>query len=299
MSRAAEHIRHFAPGDVETWYQANGRRIFLADVIDASNGETMSVGFARYAPGDANEWVVTYDEALIVTRGSFRVTSADGVETSADVGELIFLDRGIRVVYSAGDAGAEVVYVTYPHWMDAQRESEHAALLDGFHPVPRADAGGGDRERADNVALLREIWDPIARGESDDIRPFFDALAEDVVFELPVGTLRGRREVIAYFGHASETIEFQPFERPLEYFGAGDRIVMLGEETFRIRKTGATHRAEWAWVHDLQDGLITRIVAIQDLTGIAETVRAAVAKAQQADGPAARVDPTAAATEAA
>jgi hypothetical protein len=29
----------------------------------------------------------------------------------------------------------EVVYVTYPHWMDAHSGFEHAALLDSYHPV--------------------------------------------------------------------------------------------------------------------------------------------------------------------
>jgi ethanolamine utilization protein EutQ len=135
MTRAPEGIRHFSPDAARGWYQAEGRRIFLTDVVDENESETMSVGFARYAAGQSNEWVVTYDEALIVTRGSFSVTSADGDKTTAAAGELIFLTAGTKVVYSAEDAGADVVYVTYPHWMDAQRRSEHARLLDEFHPV--------------------------------------------------------------------------------------------------------------------------------------------------------------------
>jgi ketosteroid isomerase-like protein len=134
-------------------------------------------------------------------------------------------------------------------------------------------------DQTGNVALLREIWEPITRGESDN-KPFFDALADDVAFELPVGELRGKQAVVDYFAYAHETIEFQPFERPLEYLGAGDRVVILGDETFRVRETGVTHRAEWAWVHDLQDGLITRIVVIQDLAGVADAVRSAISKAQ-------------------
>jgi hypothetical protein len=58
----------------------------------------------------------------------------------------------------------------------------------------------------------------------------------------------------------------------MEYFGDGDRVVMLGNETFRVRASGVTHRAEWAWVIDMHDGLITRIVAIQDLSRVAEPV---------------------------
>jgi ethanolamine utilization protein EutQ len=82
--------------------------------------------------------VVTYDEALIVTRGTYSVTSEDGAKTTADAGELIFLRKGTKVVYSAGETGAEVVYVTYPHWVKAQEASEHAALLDGFQPIEGA-----------------------------------------------------------------------------------------------------------------------------------------------------------------
>jgi ethanolamine utilization protein EutQ len=191
---AAQGIRLFTPDQVETWYQSEEREVFLSDVVDPTNGETMSVGFARYAPGESNEWVVTYDEALIVTRGAYSVTSADGVKTTAQAGELIFLDKGTRVVYSAEEAGADVVYVTYPHWMDAQRRSEHAALLETFHPVDRAPSLSGEQRATDAVELLREIYGPLELAKSADFQPFFDALAEDVVFELPVGSCgAGRR----------------------------------------------------------------------------------------------------------
>jgi ethanolamine utilization protein EutQ (cupin superfamily) len=103
-------------------------------VLDAKNSDAMSVGFARYAPGQANEWVVTYDEALIVTKGTYTVTAEDGTKTTAKVGEFIFLTKGTKLVYSAEEE-TEVVYVTYPHWMDAQRKSEHAHLLDIYHPI--------------------------------------------------------------------------------------------------------------------------------------------------------------------
>ncbi len=138
MATSPERISRFTPDGVETWYQSGERRIFLSDVVDPSNSDTMSVGFARYAGGESNEWVVAYDEALIVTGGVFTVASADGRETTARAGEIIFLRKGTRVVYSAKAEGAEVVYVTYPHWMNAQEKSEHAALLDTFHPSDEA-----------------------------------------------------------------------------------------------------------------------------------------------------------------
>jgi ethanolamine utilization protein EutQ len=70
-------------------------------VRDEKNSDTMSVGFVRYAKGQANEWVVTYDETLIVTKGTYTVTAEDGAKTIAKVGEVIYLTKGTKVVYSA------------------------------------------------------------------------------------------------------------------------------------------------------------------------------------------------------
>ena len=275
-------ITRFTADGVETWYRSDDRRIYLSDVVDPANSDTMSVGFARYAPGEENEWVVTYDEALVVTRGTYGVRAADGRETTARAGDVIFLRAGTALTYFAGLAGAEVVYVSYPHWMAAQEASEHAAFLDTFQPAADGLPDGIEASATDGVALLRSIYDPIVRGESHDLQRFFDALADDVVFRTPVGELRGKDEVVGYFAEASATIECHPFDTPLEYYGAGDRVVVLGDETFRVKSNGATHEGEWAWVYDVHDNLITRIAAIQDLSGITEPIAEIVARARAA-----------------
>jgi ethanolamine utilization protein EutQ len=134
MATAKKGVRLFTPNDAQTWYQPESRRIFLGDVLDETNSDTLGLGFARYAPGQSNEWVVTYDEALIVTKGVYSVTAEDDTKTTAKVGEVIYLTKGTKVVYSAAEE-TEVVYVTYPTWMDAHRKSEHAHLLDIYHPI--------------------------------------------------------------------------------------------------------------------------------------------------------------------
>jgi ketosteroid isomerase-like protein len=93
--------------------------------------------------------------------------------------------------------------------------------------------------------------------------------------------------VIKYFTGAAETMEFRPFDKPLEYFAHGDRVVIVGDETFNGRQTGVTHRADWAWVYDVRDGQITRIVAIMDLSDIADEIREVVSKAQSKEARAA------------
>jgi|SRR5687768_9210600 ethanolamine utilization protein EutQ len=127
-------VRHFTSKDAK-FYQYTDRQIFVGDVLDASNSDTMSVGFYRNKhKGERNEWVVTYDEALIVTKGALTVRADDGAKT-ARAGEVIFLTKGTKIAYEAAEDDTEVVYVTYPHWMDAQTKSEHAHLLDAYHPV--------------------------------------------------------------------------------------------------------------------------------------------------------------------
>lgn len=278
MYQGPQGIRRFTPDDVETWIQSEQRQIFLGDVVDATNSDTMGVGFARYAPGESNRWVVTYDEVLVVIRGAFSVTSADGRKTTAKEGEFIFLTKDTSLVYSAEDSGAELVYVMYPHWTNTQLASDHTDLVDTFHPIAGAPPRSGEGSATDNVTLMQNIWGPLERGESHDFGPFFDTLADEVVFRTSVGELRGKQALVDYLT-APATIEFNPFEKPFEYYGDGDRVVILGDETFKVKDTGLTHRAEWAWVVDVHDGLITRILHHQDLSGVAGAVREALTKA--------------------
>ncbi len=116
-----------------TWHQPGERRIFLADALDHTSDAAMSVGFARYAAGEHNEWTMSYDEALVITRGVFTVRSATDSVT-ARPGEVIFLRDGEEIVYQA-DEDAELVYITHPHWLRATEEGSQAARLEEWHPA--------------------------------------------------------------------------------------------------------------------------------------------------------------------
>jgi ethanolamine utilization protein EutQ len=138
-------VQHFSSTEHQLgWYRSEGRQIFLADALDETSDAAMSVGFARYGKGASNPWVVTYDEALIITSGAFSVEWKEGTQT-ARAGEVLFLSKGTALVYRA-DEDTELVYVTYPHWSQAQRNSEHADLLDTFHPVDHKTVDAGRSE---------------------------------------------------------------------------------------------------------------------------------------------------------
>jgi ketosteroid isomerase-like protein len=133
----------------------------------------------------------------------------------------------------------------------------------------------------DSIAWMRSIWGPLERGESADLQPFFDALADDVVFKMtiPAGTpispeVRGKQAVVDHLTNLGRIAEFRLFERPLEYFGSGERVVILGQASFVIKKNGVTARGEYADVVDFRDGLIARFLVIQDLSAIVDAYRA-------------------------
>jgi ethanolamine utilization protein EutQ len=284
MAAATKGIRLVRTEDVDAWFRRVGRKIFLGDVVDPSNSDSMTVGFAHYAPGESNEWVVTYDEVLIVTKGTFTVAAEDGQETTAGPGEVIFLRAGTAVVYSTKDEGAELVYVTYPHWSERLDEEVvlHGEAMSAQAAYDAMFRASEAPPQSDGVALLRSIYDPLERSESDDFQPFYDVFAEEIVLTTSMGEVRGKQAVIGYFSQAAATMEFDIFVRPLEYFGAGNRVVQVGREIFRVKGTGKTHEADWAWVYDFEDGRITRILGIEDLSGVAAEEAEAMVKAQAA-----------------
>jgi ethanolamine utilization protein EutQ len=96
------------------WVQFGEAQIFLGDMLDAENSTTMGVGYARYDKGAANEWTLTYDEALIILQGRFSV-EFDGQVVTADAGEIIWIEKGTSLTYRANEATV-LVYVSYPVW---------------------------------------------------------------------------------------------------------------------------------------------------------------------------------------
>jgi ethanolamine utilization protein EutQ len=128
---AVPAVRKLSSDDANLrWYRRGAQELRLADAVDGESGAAMTVGFARYAAGESNEWVMSYDEALVVTKGTFAVDSG-GASTVAGPGEVIYLATGTPLVYRA-ITDTEVVYVSHPHWYEATARSPQAFRLDEF-----------------------------------------------------------------------------------------------------------------------------------------------------------------------
>jgi ketosteroid isomerase-like protein len=126
----------------------------------------------------------------------------------------------------------------------------------------------------ENIAFVRSVL------ETEDWPRLIDSLADDVVFKvtIPDGTpisseLRGKQAVVEHLLNVGNLLEFHQ-EKPLEFFGNGDRVVVLGTESVEIKKNGVTvPGSEYADVLDFEDGLVTRFSIIQDLTAVVDAYR--------------------------
>jgi ketosteroid isomerase-like protein len=126
----------------------------------------------------------------------------------------------------------------------------------------------------DNIAFARSVL------ETEDWPRLIDHLADDVVFKatIPDGTpvsgeFRGKPAVVEHLLNLGNVIRFRQ-EKPLQYFGDGERVVVLGTETVEIQKNGVTvSGSEYATVFDFEDGFVTQFSVIQDLTAVVDAYR--------------------------
>lgn len=128
----------------------------------------------------------------------------------------------------------------------------------------------------DNVSLAKQLINPPDR----NWQPLLDHLADDVVLKVTIpegtpisGEIRGTQAVSEHFENVGELLEFRQ-ERPMQFFGSGDRVVVLGTESFDVKKSGVTvSDSEYADVLDFRDGLITRFLIIHDMSAFADAYR--------------------------
>jgi ketosteroid isomerase-like protein len=125
-----------------------------------------------------------------------------------------------------------------------------------------------------NIAFARSVL------EAEDWPLLIDRLADDVVFKatIPEGTpvsgeFRGKQAVVEHLLNLGNVLEFRQ-EKPLEFFGNGERVVVLGTESVEIKKNGVTvPGSEYVTVFDFHDGQVTRFSVIQDLTAVVDAYR--------------------------
>jgi ketosteroid isomerase-like protein len=112
-----------------------------------------------------------------------------------------------------------------------------------------------------NVTLVRDLYAAFGRG---DIDALMAGLSADVHWEVVgrredyplLGVRKGHQGAREFFQQLSEIQEAVEFA-PREFLDAGDTVVVLGREKWKIRKTGKPAESEWAHFFTVRNGKVT------------------------------------------
>jgi hypothetical protein len=129
-----------------------------------------------------------------------------------------------------------------------------------------------------NLEVVRRGYEAFGRG---DIHALLDLLADDVEWvspgppELPTaGNRRGRQQVAQFFQAVDQIFEIQQFE-PKAFVAQGDRVVVLGTDTARIKATGKMVTEDWAHAFTVHDGRIVRMQEFIDTSAVVAELKSA------------------------
>jgi ketosteroid isomerase-like protein len=131
-----------------------------------------------------------------------------------------------------------------------------------------------------NVAVVQRAYEAFGRG---DINGLLALLDENIPWETPgpadlptAGRRRGHQAVAEFFqtiGTVSDIVRFEP----KTFVSQGDRVVVLGEETGRMKATGNSVEFEWVHVFTIRDGKVVAFKEYGDVSAIVAELRSAKA----------------------
>ena len=128
----------------------------------------------------------------------------------------------------------------------------------------------------ENTRIVQQAYENFKKG---DLPALLDLYSDDIDWRLPkvenmpwFGSRKGREETAEFFQSLAEAQDVLTFN-PKEFIAQGDKVVALGDYSWRVKATGREFGSDWAHVWTVRGG---KLVGFQEY---ADT--AAVSKAHQ------------------
>lgn len=126
----------------------------------------------------------------------------------------------------------------------------------------------------ENITIVQRAYQNFKNG---DISSLLDLFSEDIDWHLPEvehlpfsGKHKGRDEVAGFFQSLAESQDVMMFN-PQDFIAQGDKVVVLGDYSWRVRSTNREFMSDWAHVWTVKDG---KLVAFKEYTDTAASSRA-------------------------
>jgi hypothetical protein len=123
----------------------------------------------------------------------------------------------------------------------------------------------------DNIAVARRVVDQILL--ATDLDPVLHLLDDDLSFEVaPPDALpicfgdSAKQAMTDYFTALGGIVTFWE----VEYFGQREQVIVVGRECFTMEHTHISADSDFALVFDVHNGLITRLLVVEDLASFIE-----------------------------
>jgi uncharacterized protein len=123
----------------------------------------------------------------------------------------------------------------------------------------------------ENVQIVKHFFAAIGGANKEDLLAL---VAEDIEWIIPgedwplAGTHRGRAGLAAVLRKASEEVE-TTYPKPPEFVGQGDRVLVVGVATGKIKATNRPFKDEWVFDITIRDGKVARIREYIDTQALA------------------------------
>ena len=116
----------------------------------------------------------------------------------------------------------------------------------------------------ENTRIVQQAYENFKNG---DLRALLDLYSDDIDWRLPeienmpfFGKRKGREETAEFFQSLAEAQDVLTFN-PQEFIAQGDKVVVLGNYSWRVKATGREYSSDWAHVVTIRDG---KIVGFQE-----------------------------------
>jgi ketosteroid isomerase-like protein len=123
----------------------------------------------------------------------------------------------------------------------------------------------------ENVQIVKDFF---AAMGGRDRQALLALVAEDIEWIIPgegwplAGTHRGHAGLTALLQKASESLETS-FPEPPEFVAQGDRVLVVGVATGRIKATNKPFKDDWVFDITVRDGKVTNIQEYIDTQALA------------------------------
>ena len=131
----------------------------------------------------------------------------------------------------------------------------------------------------ENVQIVKDFFSAMGRGDEQGLLAL---AAEDIEWIIPgedwplAGTHRGHAGLADLLQKASQMVETS-YPVPPEFVAQGDRVLVVGVATGKIKATNRAFKDDWVFAITVQNGKLTKIREYIDTQ--------ALARASQAAGP--------------